>query len=184
MLLLLLAIADNPKSGKIMLIHDKYHGNMLRYARSLLRWMGDKNYVNDGEDVVQNSYIKISKSIDRIDTSLPENVLGGYIMEIVKHEAVKFLKKQRIDVSLDEMLTICEECSFVEEFAKKEQYIRVVNEIDKLDAKYRDVLRMSFIENMSIGEIAKVLKIPEKTVYTRRSRGIMLLKKVFKDEVL
>jgi len=184
MLLLIMMIADEKNCDKMLGIYEKYHDNMLRYARSLLRCFGDKRYMKDGEDVIQSAFVRITKAIDGIDTTLPENVLGGYLMKIVKNEVIDFMKKQRNHASLDETLMICEECDYLEEFAKKELYIKVVKEIDKLDVIYRDVLRMNLIENMSIEEIAKALDVPPKTLYTRRARGIAILREIFKDEVL
>ena len=44
MLILLLTIPDEAVLRKILTLYNKYHINMLRYARSLLRCLGDENY--------------------------------------------------------------------------------------------------------------------------------------------
>ncbi len=184
MLLFLMLIAEDDHRDKILWLFETYHDNMLRYARRLLALYGDKRYMHDSEDVVQSAFIKITKFIDRIDTSLPEKVLGGYLMTIVKNEVADFIKKEKDHLSLDDMLTICEECNYLEEFSRKELYKRVVGEIESMEPIYRDVMTLKFIEEKTAKEIASELGIPEKTVYTRLSRALAMLREKFKDEVL
>lgn len=183
MLLLLMAF-DGTAASKLLMLYDKYHANMLRYARSLLRCFGDENYTKNSEDVVQNAFVRIAKSIDKIDMTAQENVIGGYLMKIVKNEAIIFEKKQKKHLSLDQMLTICKECDIFEEYSRKELYIKVVKEIDRLDDIYRKPLRLYFIEEKSVAEIAHMLGKPEKTVYTQIERGLAILREKFKDEVI
>ena len=183
MLLLLLTISDDEVLRKILTIYDKYHINMLRYARSLLRCLEDKNYYVDAEDIVQNAFIKIRKSIESIDMTQPEKVIGGYLMKIVKNEVTNYIKKKNNDISLGNILTVCKQCDFLEEFSKKELYIKVIKEIEMLDERYRRVIEMRLIEEKSVKEIANTLQIPESTVYTQISRGIAIIRNKLKAEV-
>ena len=182
MFLLFLIAADEENFRKILTLYDKYHVNMLRYARSLLRLSGDKNYNNDAEDIIQNAFLKISRYIDRIDLSRSEEAVGGYLFTIVENEVSNFLSKQEKHGELDEMLIICEECDLFEEFSKKELYNHIVREIKRLDPKYSEVLWMRLVEDMSVREIAEMLDLKEQTVYTRIERGIALVRKKFKEE--
>ena len=184
MLLFLMLIAEDDHRDKILWLFETYHDNMLRYARSLLALYGDKRYMRDSEDIVQSAFIKITKSIDKIDISLPEKVVGGYIMTVVKNEVADFIKKEKKNIPLDDMLTICEDCNYLEEFSKKDLYKRAVGEIERMEPIYRDVMILKFIEEMTAKEIASELGIPEKTVYTRISRAIGALKERFKGEVI
>lgn len=182
MFLLFLIAADEEKFRKILTLYDKYHVNMLRYARSLLRLSGDKNYNNDAEDIIQNAFLKISRYIDRIDLSRSEEAVGGYLFTIVENEVSNFLSKQEKNEELDEMLINCNECDLFEEFSKKEMYNNIVREIKRLDPKYSEVLWMRLVEDMSVREIAEMLDLKEQTVYTRIERGIALVRKKFKEE--
>ncbi len=168
--------------SKALRLYDKYHANMLRYARSLLRRLGDKNYTMDAEDVVQNAFIKIMRYADRIDLSLPEEAVGGYLFTIVEREVSNFLSKQEKTAELDEMLIHCKECDLFEEFSKKELYNNVVREIKRLDPKYGEVLWLYLVEEISVSEIAEMLDLKEKTVYTRIERGIKMVRQKFKEE--
>lgn len=182
MLLLIMMIADEKNCDKMLGIYEKYHDNMLRYARSLLRLYGDKNYLQNAEDVLQNVFLKISRYIDRIDLSRSEEAVGGYLFTIVENEVSNFLSKQEKNKELDEMLIDCNEYNLFEEFSKKELYIHIVREIKRLDPKYSEVLWMRLVEDMSVREIAEMLDLKEQTVYTRIERGSALVRKKFKEE--
>lgn len=182
MFFLFLIAADEENFQKILTIYDKYHVNMLRYARSLLRLYGDKNYLQNAEDVIQNVFLKISRYIDRIDLGRSEEAVGGYLFTIVENEVSNFLSKQEKNEELDEMLINCNECDLFEEFSKKEMYNNIVREIKRLDPIYSEVLWMRFVEEMSVREIAEKLDLKEQTVYTRIKRGIALVRKKFKEE--
>lgn len=175
-------VADKENIRKILTLYDKYHVNMLRYARSLLRLYGDKNYLQNAEDVLQNVFLKISRYIDRIDLSRSEEAVGGYLFTIVENEVSNFLSKQEKNKELDEMLIDCNEYNLFEEFSKKELYIHIVREIKRLDPKYSEVLWMRLVEDMSVREIAEMLDLKEQTVYTRIERGSALVRKKFKEE--
>lgn len=182
MLILLLTIPDEAVLRKILTLYNKYHINMLRYARSLLRCLGDENYYNDAEDVVQNAFVKLSRYIDNVDFSRSEDAVGGYLFTIVENEVTNFLSKQKKCDELDEMLINCNECDLFEEFSKKELYNNIVREIKRLDPKYREVLWMYLVEEKKVSDIAEQLDLKVNTVYTRIERGIALVREKFKEE--
>jgi RNA polymerase sigma-70 factor (ECF subfamily) len=51
--------------------------------------------------------------------------------------------------------------------------------IEDLPDKYRDVVQLSFYDNLSVEEIASRLQLPYKTIHTRKSRAIERLKETF-----
>ena len=57
----------------------------------------------------------------------------------------------------------------------KERYDTVVKGITLLDDKYRAPMYMKYVEELSPEEIAEMLELPIKTVYTRLARGKALL---------
>lgn len=52
-----------------------------------------------------------------------------------------------------------------------------------MDQKYRVTLLLHYYEGYSIQEIAQIMKVPEKTVSTRLSRGRKILKEILTKEV-
>ena len=84
----------------------------------------------------------------------------------------------------DEPLSLCDdfpdksfdEDSFIESLHLKEQYEDVVKGIKLLPDKYRGALYFRYVLDLKPEEIAKETDTPIKTVYTRLSRGKMMLK--------
>ena len=62
MLAFLLSLTDEDSQKKIETIYSKYHYDMLRFARYSLRKKGASNIESGAEDVVQNAFLKITKS--------------------------------------------------------------------------------------------------------------------------
>ena len=54
--------------------------------------------------------------------------------------------------------------------------------LQKLDAKYRDVLYLKYYECYTASEISNILNVPENTVYTNLARGREKLKEVLTHE--
>lgn len=55
--------------------------------------------------------------------------------------------------------------------------------LDKLEVKYREIIVLRFMEDMTIKEIAQVTGINESTVKTRLYRALEILKVEMGDEV-
>ena len=67
MLQFLLSIADEKDHAKIEYLYNRYHEDMIRFARYRLRQKKMPNYELDAEDAVQNAFLKITKYIDKVD---------------------------------------------------------------------------------------------------------------------
>ena len=66
---------------------------------------------------------------------------------------------------------------------ESEESIGLYHELQKLPAKYREVIHLFYYEDMSIKEISKVLEISEGTVKSRLSRAKSKLKALLKEEI-
>ena len=175
MLLFLSAIADEDNREAIVYLYDRYHGDMLKTAARVL---GDaKSRVLDSEDAVQNAFLKIIKYWN-------ERRMRAYVMAVVTNEALTILQKDAIAVDLDEVAdSVISDDDFAERLCIKDQYRRVVEEITKLDDRYSIPLQMRYVEELSVNQIAELLGISPKTVYTNLRRGkILLLKQLEKEE--
>ena len=79
-----------------------------------------------------------------------------------------------------------------DEFSEKENEISMEDDhsqinlqiiLDKLEVKYREIIVLRFMEDMTIKEIAQVTGINESTVKTRLYRALEILKVEMGDEV-
>ena len=69
MLQFLLTLTAESNHGKVEELYHKYHDYMMKCAVSKFKSLGRSNCVYDAEDAVQNTFMKITKHIDKIDFS-------------------------------------------------------------------------------------------------------------------
>ena len=175
MLALLLMLTDEEHHDKIKFLYDTFHADMLRFARHRLRQMGIHSYDVDAEDVVQNSFIKIIKYIDRIDLGVPNRKIKAYLLSIVVNECNDFVREQQEVESIDNYEETLEDGDFFGALRMEQRYDTVMQAIGALEERYSFTLFYRYAKNMSVADIAQTMGVPEKTVYTRLERGKRLL---------
>lgn len=175
MLQFLLSISDEKDHSKIEYLYNQYHGDMLRFAKYRLHQKGMPNYELDAEDAVQNAFIKITKYIHRIDFTTDEKEIKAYILKIVSNETINIVSDYMYFDDIDELKETMADGDFFDQMRIKTRYDEVVEVIGRLDEKYSIPLSLRYSENIDVKEIAELLGIAEKTVYTRLDRARKLL---------
>ena len=92
----------------------------------------------------------------------------SYLLTIVSNECARFMSQRRVDEPLEQDV---ETEDFVERIEVRERYRAVVDAIKRLDDKYSNALYLHYVMEKSVKEVAVLLGVPEKTVYTRLERG-------------
>ena len=127
----------------------------------------------DAEDILQESYIKALSKINELDK--PES-FSSWLNQIVANKSKDFLKKKKpMLFNSDEEETDAtellpdEDTSFSpeENLDQTELQKTVMEVLDELSEEKRACVLMMYFEELSVGEIAETLEIPEGTVKTR-----------------
>lgn len=159
---------------------------MQRYTEKLTRY-GKKFLSNSDniDDIVQDVFIKTYQYIQSFDPSLK---FSSWIYRIAHNAFVNGLKKQQRspllmpDFDLDVFMS---HASYtdpkIEEREYKELILMIEQGLDKLKPKYKEVIILHFIENMSYKDIGDILQIPIGTVGIRVMRAKEQLKKIYTD---
>lgn len=176
MLAFLLSICDPKYHPQITYLVETYRKDLLIYAKHIMRNAGRTSYTHDAEDVVQNMYMKVSKYCKRVRFEEDSITIRGYLRKILKNEAMIFLKEYEYIESLDDGDTepISEE-NFIEMLNAKEDYEEVIKAIKEMKPIYCFALSYKFCNQMTIEDIANLLGVSQKTIYTRIERGKKLL---------
>ena len=181
MLSFLLTVCDDDDKEKVEHIYKKYHNDMLKYAKGQLKKMNVPDYETEAEDVVQTSFLKISRYAKHIHFDMGDSAVKAYVFAIVLNEAINSSNECVATVNIDDCFEISTEDEFFEQLPIKEDYKQVIKAIEKLDDKYRYTLILRYTHDMSVKEISQLMGLSEKTVYTRLERGrkhlLVLLKK-------
>lgn len=170
MLAFLLSISAEEKRSEIKRLYEKYHGDMVIVAKTLLRAKECSDVDFFAYDAVQNAFLKLITYIDKIDFNATEKQLRGYLFSTLENEVRLLIKKDNAAESLDCYINEIDD-SFFESLRISERFREVMKAIESLDEIYRTVLLYRYAYNMSASEIAEHLGISVKTVYTRLSRG-------------
>lgn len=125
----------------------------------------------DAEDILQESYIKALSKIKELDK--PES-FSSWLNQIVANKSKDFLKKKKpmlFEAEENEDFEVLpdEDTSFSpeENLDQTELQKTVMEVLDELSEEKRACVLMMYFEELSVGEIAETLEIPEGTVKTR-----------------
>jgi RNA polymerase sigma-70 factor (ECF subfamily) len=129
----------------------------------------------DANDVVQDTFIQYYISSKQFKD---EEHLKAWLLRVAINRAKDVTRSfwRRNKIPLEEYT---EQISF-----ETSQDSDLFEAVMKLSEKYRVVLHLYYYEDMSVKEIAKILRVSEAGIKMRLSRGRSLLKDIFKEEKL
>lgn len=156
------AIKGNKKCLQELLI---LHSNQL-YRTAYL-------YVRNREDaldVVQEASYKAFMSISQLKN---ERYFLTWLTRILIHCSYDVLRKKKKEIPIDNMIE--QDVDSVEQGAESLDLLEAMNQLNE---KYKDVIILFYFQDFPISEVAKVMNIPENTVKTYLSRGKQQLKKL------
>lgn len=178
MLQFLLTITDESNYSKVERIYNTYHDAMMRYALSKFNTYKSKNCQYDAEDAVQSAFLKIVKHIDNIDFSRGEKDVKNYVFSILTNEIYIICgqEKENFDIfDIFEEFCLENEYNFIEDIEIQERYTELVKAVEALDEKYSTTLFLVLCKGMTVNQVAEMMGISAKTIYTRLYRGKELL---------
>ena len=175
MILLFDMIDNSDDLSKFQQIYEKYKNTMYYVAYDVTK----NTY--DAEDVVQLSLIKlidILYKIDKQDITKPR--CKNLMITITKNTAIDFLRKSKHEPVPYEIIENPGICQSSEDIViEAEDYHNLIQCINELEDKYRDVLRLRILHHLSAKEASKILNTSESNINTR----LMRAKKILKDRL-
>ena len=128
---------------------------------------------DDANDAVQDTFIQYYTSKKQFHD---QEHLKAWLLRVAINRAKdisrSFWRKNKISI---------EDCSGEIPFESQEEH-DLFEEVMKLPGKYREVIHLYYYEDLSVKEIARILRITEGSVKMRLSRGRNSLRNVFKEE--
>lgn len=127
------------------------------------------------DDIVQDSFINLYKTIDRIDSG---KKFSSYLFSVTRNLAISYLRSKKHHAPLQEALDTAAGESPEAVLERKDAVTRIEKALDMIDNKYKKVISLYYYDNLSYEEIGKRLNIPVNTVRTHLRRAKEALKKV------
>jgi RNA polymerase sigma-70 factor (ECF subfamily) len=133
-------------------------------------------------DLTQDTFIKTWEYIS--SGNKVEN-LKAFLYKVANNLIIDYRRKKKAE-SLDQLAeTGFDPRSEINEMERTENKFEINSALElikKLDEKYREVLLMRFVEDLSVTEISKILRSSENNISVRIHRGIQKLKDLLETE--
>jgi RNA polymerase sigma-70 factor (ECF subfamily) len=177
---IVIIIAQN--RGAYKELFSRYQKKLFTYIYHLV---GNRE---ETEDILQNVFSKTYRNISHFDTS---RKFSSWIYRIAHNEAVNFLKRKskRYTVSWEDILTSKDKLDSAsgeelpeEKMEHQEIAKRIDDAIEKIPAKYQQVLKMRYFQEYSYEEISRKLGKPLNTVGTLINRAKHKLLEAIKEK--
>lgn len=178
MLSFYLALIDSDQNkSKFEKIYNTYHRKMLNIA-----YVITKNGA-DAEIALSDALYNIAKAINRIDDS-DEKKMKSYLYTIVKNTSRDLLREKASskEVEFEEAFKLEIEVDIEKIIEGDEKYIRTLKKIYLLPDIYKNVMKLRYLNDLSLKEISEVLNIPLNTVKIQLFRGAKMLREILKEE--
>ncbi|CAM4473132.1 RNA polymerase sigma factor SigW [Paenibacillus phoenicis] len=147
---------------------------------------------HEAEDVVQETFLRVHKNWNRYDE---KQKFSTWIYRIATNLCIDRLRKRKPSYYLDaEMndqdgldgytLIPGDERTPETEYLLSETQLTIHQAIEGLPAKYKSVIVLRYLQELSLQEISEVLDMPVTTVKTRVHRGREFLRKKLEHKML
>lgn len=162
-------------------IYEQYHKRIYFFA---LHHVSDQEIASD---VVQNTFIAVHRHVAKLKH--PE-AFHVWIMRIAYNELINIVRKPKAEtISLEQAKDVdayIDKHRFVmpESGDDKMIYEVVSHKVNTLDAKFKDVATLKFLNGYSENEIASIMNIPLGTVKSRLRKVKTTLQKSLKEQGL
>jgi len=150
-------------------IIKRYENKLLRYANYLVRNQ------HDAADIVQDSFIKAYINLKSFST---KKKFSSWIYRIVHNEAMNLIKKQKMNIPLNENIDFDSGINLEEDLIKAELTQHTMNCFKKIPVIYSEPLTLFFLEQKSYEEIGEILHLPIGTVGTRINRAKIIMQEI------
>ena len=156
---------------------ERYEAKLLRYGRKFL------SRTEDIEDIVQEVFINCYQNLQSFD---PSQRFSPWIYRIAHNAFVNGLRKnKRSPLVFVDFDTFVAHPVYEDPLPREREEAEVKRMIEKslqrLKPKYREVLVLYYLEELSYKEIADIIKVPIGTVGIRLTRAKSALKKSYEE---
>jgi len=146
------------------------------------RMLGNRH---EAEDIAQEAFIRAYVNIQRFNIELK---FSTWLYRIATNLCIDRIRKKKPDYYLDAEVPGTDGLNMYSQIAADgrlpeddveslELQAMIQLEISKLPEKYRSVIVLKYIEELSLNEISEILELPLGTVKTRIHRGREALRK-------
>jgi len=132
----------------------------------------------DAVDILQDTVYKAYISIDKLKEP---KYFKTWITKILINGAINFINKEKKIVTLVE--NISNNCNYNKD-NRIEEKLDILNLIDELEDKHKNVIVLKYFQDLTITEIALVLECPIGTVKSQLNKALVKLRIIMDKEIV
>lgn len=158
---------------------ERYEAKLQRY---IMRFINCN--VQDAQDIVQDVFINAYRNLNGFDTGLK---FSSWLYRIAHNQAVSHVRRAvarpTVILEVENLEALASEINVENELHRKMDDALLREAVNRLDAKYKDVIVLRYFEDKDYEEISDILRKPSGSVsslITRAKR--LLLKEMQKSE--
>jgi len=156
--LLLVLRAQEGDADALRALIDLYEPRLLYFLR---RFAADEHVARD---LLQETWLAVHRQVGRLRQPA---AFRGWLYQIAHDRAVSRVRRERRETEVLQSLLSEREVEAVDEFVQSERAEAVHAALGRLGDDQRTVLTLRFLEDLSIAEIAEILRLPAGTVKSR-----------------
>jgi len=160
----------------------RYEDKLLRYIRRL-----SNVSLEEAEDVLQNIFIKVYLNLNDFDSSLK---FSSWIYRLAHNEIIDNYRRLKarpqlsnIDINDSQIKELTDKTDLLAEAELISFKESILNAINQLDIKYKEIIILKFIEEKDYQEISDIIKKPMGTVASRINKAKKQLKKILQSKI-
>ncbi len=131
------------------------------------------------QDLVQETFLKLIINIDKFDIK-GKATFSTYLMKIAKNCYLDYLKKNRKISSEIDIETVSDIILLEDKLEEKEEIDNILKQIDQLPFEQAQAIKMKYLEEYSLKEIAEKMGTKSITIKSRIYEGKKKLEKRIK----
>ncbi|WP_027399244.1 RNA polymerase sigma factor [Anaerovorax odorimutans] len=157
--------------------------NIAKYHESIYRFIYSIVYDNHlAEDLTQDT---MEKAWEKMQQLKDPKKAKGWLFTIARREVAMYYRKHRLkreykenrELLIDDVEDI--EVNIINVLEELEQNKMVLRILELLDEKYRRIIKMHYLDELSLKEIGEILNINYNTVRTNCSRGLIKIRELY-----
>ena len=142
-------------------------------------------YIKDMDEAKDLTNIVFLKVYDKLSTFTEYDSFGGWLRIIANRTAIEYLRKmENRKIALGEadgsLPSVDTTASAEDEIINRMTYDSLLTEFDKLPETSRKVLRLFYVNNMTVEQISEALRVPTGTIKSTLSRTRKRIQKQLK----
>ena len=127
------------------------------------------------EDLTQETFLKMIRSIEKYDPGGSAG-FGTWLITIAKNCYIDHLRRNRIYLEDIASLPLADERCVADEVERKLQYEQLLAAMETLPPEQALAIRLKYVEDMTLAQIARQLGVPPKTIKSRIHEGTVKLR--------